>query len=239
MKEVLSPFKNTAAFCLTDASKWRTTTYSAYHWGNSRAWCFTLQLHYSFQDARYLYMVMDYMPGGDLVNLMSNYDVPEKWAKFYCAEMVLALDAIHSMGFVHRWGLVLRNELLYGNFMCFICVLYGKHCSVPEWPWGRIVSGSIGFYMKWYHRSLSLLMSVPLWCLDMGKHLVAESVLIKLSCSLLGCCRLNLEGKSYLNLSPALLRQQKAYHFPGFSAVIQWYTLSVSRISTVHYVKWR
>ncbi len=45
---------------------------------------------------------MDYMPGGDLVNLMSNYDVPEKWAKFYCAEVVLAVDAIHSMGFVHR-----------------------------------------------------------------------------------------------------------------------------------------
>ena len=61
-----------------------------------------VQLHYSFQNARYLYMVMDYMPGGDLVNLMSNYDVPEKWARFYCAEVVLALDAIHSMGFVHR-----------------------------------------------------------------------------------------------------------------------------------------
>ncbi|WAR23085.1 ROCK2-like protein [Mya arenaria] len=59
-------------------------------------------LHYSFQDEKYLYMVMDYMPGGDLVNLMSNYDVPEKWAKFYCAEVVLSLDAIHSMGFVHR-----------------------------------------------------------------------------------------------------------------------------------------
>ena len=42
------------------------------------------------------------MPGGDLVNLMSNYDVPEKWAKFYCAEVVLAVDAIHKMGFVHR-----------------------------------------------------------------------------------------------------------------------------------------
>lgn len=40
--------------------------------------------------------------GGDLVNLMSNYDVPEKWAKFYCAEVVLALEAIHNMGFVHR-----------------------------------------------------------------------------------------------------------------------------------------
>ncbi|XP_078675705.1 rho-associated protein kinase 1-like isoform X7 [Branchiostoma floridae x Branchiostoma belcheri] len=61
-----------------------------------------VQLHYAFQDPKYLYMVMEYMPGGDLVNLMSNYDVPEKWAKFYCAEVVLALHAIHSMGFVHR-----------------------------------------------------------------------------------------------------------------------------------------
>ncbi|XP_070163939.1 rho-associated, coiled-coil containing protein kinase 2 isoform X1 [Polyergus mexicanus] len=61
-----------------------------------------VQLHFAFQDQKYLYMIMDYMPGGDLVNLMSNYEVPEKWAKFYCAEVVLALDAIHLMGFVHR-----------------------------------------------------------------------------------------------------------------------------------------
>ncbi|KAM8952508.1 rho-associated protein kinase 2 isoform 2-T2 [Pelodytes ibericus] len=61
-----------------------------------------VQLSCAFQDEKYLYMVMEYMPGGDLVNLMSNYDVPEKWAKFYTAEVVLALDAIHSMGLIHR-----------------------------------------------------------------------------------------------------------------------------------------
>lgn len=61
-----------------------------------------VQLYFAFQDHKYLYMVMDYMPGGDLVSLMSIYDVPEKWAKFYCAEVVLALDTIHNMGFVHR-----------------------------------------------------------------------------------------------------------------------------------------
>nr|XP_033792041.1 rho-associated protein kinase 2 isoform X6 [Geotrypetes seraphini] len=61
-----------------------------------------VQLFCAFQDEKYLYMVMEYMPGGDLVNLMSNYDMPEKWAKFYTAEVVLALDAIHSMGLIHR-----------------------------------------------------------------------------------------------------------------------------------------
>ncbi|CAH1102992.1 unnamed protein product [Psylliodes chrysocephalus] len=61
-----------------------------------------VQLHFAFQDTKHLYMVMDYMPGGDIVNLMSNYDIPETWAKFYTMEVVLALDVIHSMGFVHR-----------------------------------------------------------------------------------------------------------------------------------------
>jgi serine/threonine protein kinase len=45
---------------------------------------------------------------------MSNYDVPEKWAKFYCAEVVLALDAIHSMGFVHRY-ILLSIVLFYSK----------------------------------------------------------------------------------------------------------------------------
>ncbi|XP_017769737.1 PREDICTED: rho-associated protein kinase 1 isoform X2 [Nicrophorus vespilloides] len=61
-----------------------------------------VRLHFAFQDAKNLYMVMDYMPGGDIVNLMSNYEIPEKWAKFYTMEVVLALDVIHTMGFVHR-----------------------------------------------------------------------------------------------------------------------------------------
>lgn len=52
---------------------------------------------------KYIHLSEYYSSGGDLVNLMSNYDVPEKWAKFFCAEVVLALDAIHSMGFVHRF----------------------------------------------------------------------------------------------------------------------------------------
>ena len=50
----------------------------------------------------YLYMVMDYMPGGDLVALMSTHDVCESWAQFYTAEVVIGLDAIHQMGFLHR-----------------------------------------------------------------------------------------------------------------------------------------
>lgn len=45
---------------------------------------------------------MEFMPGGDLVNLMANHDIPEDWVQFYTAELVLALTTIHSMGYIHR-----------------------------------------------------------------------------------------------------------------------------------------
>jgi serine/threonine protein kinase len=61
-----------------------------------------VQLHYAFQDTRHLYMVMEFLPGGDLVNLMAMHDISESWAQFYTAELALALDAIHSYGYIHR-----------------------------------------------------------------------------------------------------------------------------------------
>ncbi|XP_068198967.1 rho-associated protein kinase 2-like isoform X2 [Antennarius striatus] len=80
---------------------------SAFFWEERHIMAFSnspwvVQLCSAFQDDRYLYMVMEFMPGGDLVTLTMNYDMPEKWARFYTAEVVLALDAIHSMGFIHR-----------------------------------------------------------------------------------------------------------------------------------------
>uniref|UniRef100_A0A915KIR1 Protein kinase domain-containing protein n=1 Tax=Romanomermis culicivorax TaxID=13658 RepID=A0A915KIR1_ROMCU len=60
-----------------------------------------LVLHFAFQDAKCLYMVMEYMPGGDLVSLMAKFEMTEERVQFYAAEVVLALDAIHSMGYIH------------------------------------------------------------------------------------------------------------------------------------------
>ncbi len=52
---------------------------------------------------------MDYYLGGDVLTLISKYEdhLPEDMAKFYTCEMVLAIDAIHRLGYVHRycvWG---------------------------------------------------------------------------------------------------------------------------------------
>ncbi|XP_022088985.1 serine/threonine-protein kinase MRCK alpha-like [Acanthaster planci] len=61
-------------------------------------------LHYSFQDDDYLYFVMDYYSGGDLLTLLSKFEdrLPEDMARFYIAEMVLAIDSIHQLQYVHR-----------------------------------------------------------------------------------------------------------------------------------------
>ncbi|XP_044268863.1 serine/threonine-protein kinase Genghis Khan isoform X2 [Tribolium madens] len=61
-------------------------------------------LHYAFQDESNLYLVMDYYCGGDLLTLLSKFEdrLPEDMARFYIAEMVLAIDSIHKLGYVHR-----------------------------------------------------------------------------------------------------------------------------------------
>ena len=47
---------------------------------------------------------MDYYCGGDLLTLLSKYDdhLPEQTVRFYVAEMVLAIDSVHRLNFVHR-----------------------------------------------------------------------------------------------------------------------------------------
>ncbi|XP_078593884.1 serine/threonine-protein kinase MRCK alpha-like isoform X17 [Branchiostoma floridae x Branchiostoma japonicum] len=62
------------------------------------------KLHYAFQDDDYLYLVMDYYSGGDLLTLLSKFEdrLPEDMARFYVAEMILAVDSIHRLGYVHR-----------------------------------------------------------------------------------------------------------------------------------------
>ncbi|KAK7133276.1 hypothetical protein R3I94_015222 [Phoxinus phoxinus] len=61
-------------------------------------------LHYAFQDDNYLYLVMDYYVGGDLLTLLSKFEdrLPEDMSKFYVAEMVLAIHSIHQQRYVHR-----------------------------------------------------------------------------------------------------------------------------------------
>lgn len=62
-----------------------------------------VQLQYSFYDMDYLYMIMEYLPGGDLYTLIQrNGPFDEKTTCFYLAEMTQAVNALHGFGYVHR-----------------------------------------------------------------------------------------------------------------------------------------
>ena len=62
-----------------------------------------VDLKFSFQDQNYLYLGMEFLPGGDLMSLLMARDIlPEKDAKFYAAEIVLAIESVHKLDCIHR-----------------------------------------------------------------------------------------------------------------------------------------
>lgn len=62
-----------------------------------------VELKYSFQDDKNLYLVMEYLGGGDLMTLLIRKNIlSEAEAKFYIAECILAIESIHKMNYIHR-----------------------------------------------------------------------------------------------------------------------------------------
>jgi serine/threonine kinase 38 len=74
-----------------------------------------VKLHFCFQTEDDVYLVMDYVPGGDLMGLLIRVEVlPEPEARFYIAEAVVAIASLHSLGYAHR-DLKPDNLLLDGK----------------------------------------------------------------------------------------------------------------------------
>ncbi|KAH9257145.1 hypothetical protein BASA81_004695 [Batrachochytrium salamandrivorans] len=74
------------ALVFSEKSSWITTLYAA------------------FQDEDNLYLVMEYVSGGSLRSLLNNREtsMEEKEARFYVAEMILALEVLHKINYIHR-----------------------------------------------------------------------------------------------------------------------------------------
>ncbi len=74
--------------------------------------------------------------GGDMVSLMGRFEIPDKWAQFYIAELTLALEAIHRLGYVHRdikpdnMLMDTRGHLKLADFGT--CMKMDKVCPVPH-----------------------------------------------------------------------------------------------------------
>lgn len=62
-----------------------------------------VKLYCSFQDDEYLYLIMEYLPGGDMMTLLMRKDtLTEDEARFYVGETILAIESIHKHNYIHR-----------------------------------------------------------------------------------------------------------------------------------------
>ena len=78
---------------------------------------FLLHLHYSFQTPQKIYLVTDFLPGGDMffhLSKKAGKGFAPLVARFFCAEIVLALEHLHHSGVIYR-DLKLENVLLDGS----------------------------------------------------------------------------------------------------------------------------
>lgn len=87
---------------------------------------YIVKLYCSFQDDEYLYLIMEYLPGGDMMTLLMRKDtLTEDEARFYIAETILAIESIHKHNYIHRFVGI--------SFMItFLCELDDFSCSIEE-----------------------------------------------------------------------------------------------------------
>ncbi|RVX00574.1 Serine/threonine-protein kinase 38-like [Vitis vinifera] len=63
-----------------------------------------VKLYCSFQDQEFLYLIMEYLPGGDMMTLLMRKDtLTEDEARFYVGQTVLAIESIHKHNYIHRF----------------------------------------------------------------------------------------------------------------------------------------
>lgn len=76
-----------------------------------------VKLQYSFQDSEYLYLIMEYLPGGDMMTLLMRKDtLTEDEARFYVAQSVLAIQSIHKHNYIHRLALIFETKCCFYTF---------------------------------------------------------------------------------------------------------------------------
>jgi len=62
-----------------------------------------VKMNFSFQDNTWLYLVMEYCAGGDLMTILMRDDIlSEPQTRFYMSELSQAIKSVHDLKFVHR-----------------------------------------------------------------------------------------------------------------------------------------
>jgi len=95
-----------------------------------------VKLYCSFQDEDFLYLIMEYLPGGDMMTLlMRKGTLTEDETRFYVGQAVLAIDSIHKHNYIHRFAVYISlppslpptNIYIYIYIYIFMCVYISMH----------------------------------------------------------------------------------------------------------------
>lgn len=141
---------------------------------------FIMKLHFAFQTDDHLYFVLEYCPGGELFFHLSRYRrFPERVARFYAAELLLAIGHLHRRGIIFR-DLKPENVLLdatghvkLGDFglskdgISDPCQGAMSVCGTPEYMAPEVISrAGHGFCVDYWGLGMlvfEMMTSLPPW----------------------------------------------------------------------------
>lgn len=120
---------------------------------------FIVKLHYAFQTPGKLYLILDFLRGGDLFTRLSKEIMfTEEDVKFYLAELALALNHLHSLGIIYRdlkpenilldqvrqQHVIIKNEKeIFGNFYSLFLRKKGKEFTLKTRRFHEFISFSL------------------------------------------------------------------------------------------------
>lgn len=100
-----------------------------------------VQLYASFQDDSFLYLVMEFMVGGDFLAMLLREDVlPEATTRWYIAEMILCVEEVHEMKWIHR-------DLKPDNFL----ISASGHLKISDF--GLAFDGHWSHHQQYYNKT--------------------------------------------------------------------------------------
>ncbi|KAL0485153.1 RAC serine/threonine-protein kinase [Acrasis kona] len=123
---------------------------------------FIAHLHYAFSTKNKLYLIMDFMPGGDLyIHIQKEGRFSESKSMFYIAQVILAVDYLHRNGIMKR---AIKAEDIGMDEMGYLKLLdiglakdgmtettrSNHFCGTPEYMSPEAINGDYGIAVDWW-----------------------------------------------------------------------------------------
>lgn len=117
-----------------------------------------VKLKFAFQDDENLYLVMEFMPGGDLMSLLMQENIfSEQASRVYISELVLAIESLHSLNVIHR-------DLKPDN----ILIDRDGHIKLSDFGLSRII---VRLYFIFYREKISIVLKQNIFLLTPKIHI--------------------------------------------------------------------